>query len=104
MVIVGNHPQLRIPLLRVLCALCVEIPIPPPSSTSQEISRSAANSRRICTYTKPARNPFTIRTSKTRDLKPFRICTYEKNQVGDPLNSSFSQRQKRLYNIQVLRL
>ena len=48
----------------------------------------AAKSRRIRTYTKRARNPFTIRTSKTQHLKPFRICTYEKTR-GGPSRFSF---------------
>ena len=39
----------------------------------------------ICTYEKRACNSFRIRTSKTRDLKPFRIRTYEKTGEGDPL-------------------
>jgi hypothetical protein len=37
---------------------------------------------RIRTYAKPTRNPFTMSTSKTQDLKSFRIRTYEKNPGG----------------------
>ena len=37
---------------------------------------------RIRTYAKPARNPFTMNTSKTQDLKLFRMNTYEKRGVG----------------------
>ena len=47
-------------------------------------SSLATKSRRICTYVKSASNPFTIRTSKTQDLKSFRIRTYEKTGVGGP--------------------
>jgi hypothetical protein len=35
------------------------------------------------TYAKRTRNSFRIRTSKTQDLKPFRIRTYEKKPQGD---------------------
>ena len=52
-------------------------------------SSFTAKSRRIRTYLKTARNLFRIRTSKTKDLKPFRIRTYEKT-PGGPLDSSFS--------------
>ena len=38
----------------------------------------------IRTYGKHVRNPFGIRTSKTQDLKPFRIRTYEKTGEGVP--------------------
>jgi hypothetical protein len=40
--------------------------------------------RRIRTYEKRARNPFGIRTSKTQDLKPFRMNTYRKTGEGGP--------------------
>ena len=40
---------------------------------------------RICTSAKRTRNSLRIRTSKTQDLKPFRICTYEKTPGGAPL-------------------
>src|SRR3984957_8112278 len=43
-----------------------------------------ANSFRIRTYEKRARNSRKIRTSKTQDLKPFRICTYKKTGGGVP--------------------
>jgi len=44
----------------------------------------------IRTYQKRASNPFGIRTSKTRDLNSFRICTYKKTPrgVGAPLHRS----------------
>jgi hypothetical protein len=63
----------------------------------------ATKSRRIRTYTKRARNPFTIRTSKTQHLKPFRICTYEKTR-GGPQPVLFPLRPKQIGNIQVLPL
>jgi hypothetical protein len=44
-------------------------------------------SLRIRTYEKRARNPFGIRTSKTQDLKSFRIRTYEKTPGGSHLSS-----------------
>jgi hypothetical protein len=37
---------------------------------------------RICTYEKRARNPFRMRTSKTKDLKLFRMNTYRKRGRG----------------------
>jgi hypothetical protein len=37
---------------------------------------------RIRTYAKRARNPFTMNTSKTKHLKPFRMNTYEKTGEG----------------------
>jgi hypothetical protein len=39
---------------------------------------------RIRTYAKSARNPFTMNTSKTQDLKLFRMNTYEKRGEGVP--------------------
>jgi hypothetical protein len=45
-------------------------------------SPAATKSRGIRICEKCARNPFTIRTSKTQDLKPFRIRTYEKTRGG----------------------
>jgi hypothetical protein len=41
-----------------------------------------SNSFRIRTYEKHARNPFGIRTSKTKDLNSFRIRTYKKRGRG----------------------
>jgi len=64
-------------------------------------SSSSAKSSRIRTYAKRARNPFTIRTSKTQHLKPFRICTYEKT-PGGPQPVLFPLRPKQIRNIQVL--
>ena len=67
-------------------------------------SSLAAKSRRIRTYVKSASNPFTIRTSKTQDLKPFRIRTYEKTGEGGPSSVPFRLCPKQIRNIQVLRL
>jgi len=39
---------------------------------------------RIRTYERHTRNPFGIRTSKTQDLKLFRMNTYKKTWVGVP--------------------
>src|ERR1700688_1972450 len=44
----------------------------------------ATKSFTICTSAKSTPNPFRMRTSKTQDLKPFRICTYEKRGEGGP--------------------
>src|SRR5580704_12884175 len=52
--------------------------------SSPQFPRFAPNSFTICTSVKPARNPFRIRTSKTQDLKSFRIRTYEKKGEGPP--------------------
>jgi hypothetical protein len=65
-------------------------------------SSSSAKSRRICTCTKRARNPFTIRTSKTQHLKPFRMNTYRKTGGGG--SRLFPLRPKQIRNIQVLPL
>ncbi len=105
MVIVGNHAKATPPLLRNLCALCVKIPILPPSQPSQENASAPTKSRRIRTYEKRARNPFTICTSKTQDLKSFRIRTYKKTREGEgPSPPIFLRAQKQLRNIQVLPL
>jgi hypothetical protein len=66
-------------------------------------SSFSANSHKIRTYAKRARNLFTIRTSKTQHLKPFRICTYEKT-PGGPQRVLFPLRPKQIRNIQVLPL
>ena len=42
----------------------------------------------IRTYAKHTRNPFRIRTSKTLDLKSFRIRTYKKGGRGAPCFSA----------------
>jgi hypothetical protein len=55
----------------------------------------AAKSLRIRTYEIYVRNPFTIRTSKTQDLKPFRIRTYEKTGEGGPIKCSLSSASER---------
>jgi hypothetical protein len=47
-----------------------------------EASRRATIPCRIRTSAKPARNSRRIRTSKTQDLKPFRMNTYEKTGEG----------------------
>jgi|HubBroStandDraft_4_1064222.scaffolds.fasta_scaffold541839_1 hypothetical protein len=65
-------PSLR--LLRVLCALCVDLTI---RTRAPLAARLPIKSRRIRTYAKSTRIPCRIRTSKTQDLKPFRIRTYE---------------------------
>jgi hypothetical protein len=52
--------------------------------SSVSSSRLTPNSFRIRTYAKLTRNPIGIRTSKTQDLKPFRIRTYEKTPRGVP--------------------
>jgi hypothetical protein len=51
---------------------------------SPEASRSATISFRIRTSPKRACNSPRIRTSKTQDLKPFRISTYKKTGGGGP--------------------
>jgi hypothetical protein len=71
----GGTPQAKIPsrFFSILAARC---------------SSLAAKSRRIPTYEICARNPFRIRTSKTQDLKLFRIRTYEKTGEGGPIQCS----------------
>jgi glucose 1-dehydrogenase len=97
-----QNDQSTPPLLRELCVLCVKIPIPPFSSTSQKNSVIAPKSRRIRSYEKFARNPFRIRGFKTQDLKPFRIRSFRKTGVEAP-TCFFPQPKKWACNIQVLR-
>jgi hypothetical protein len=56
-------------------------PIPPLSSLQ---TQNAPNSFGIRTSEKHLHNPFRMNTSKTKDLKSFRIRTYEKKGEGDP--------------------
>jgi hypothetical protein len=51
---------------------------------------SSSNSFTIRTYPKPARNPFAMSTSKTKDLKSFRIRTYEKKGRGGPSHQALA--------------
>jgi hypothetical protein len=53
---------------------------PPPTFSPLLIAKS----RRIRTYANPTYNPFTMNTSKTKDLKSFRIRTYKKTGEGAP--------------------
>ena len=55
-----------------------------PFSQFTRQSAFATKHFRIRTYEKSARNPFGIRTSKTQDLKPFRMNTYKKTGEGVP--------------------
>jgi len=57
----------------------VKIHIQPRPALSPQLT---GKSRIICTYAKPARNSFTMNTSKTQDLKPFRMNTYRKRGEG----------------------
>jgi len=50
---------------------------------------------RIRTYEKHAPNPFRIRTSKTQDLKPFRMNTYEKRGRGPVIVKQITADQPR---------
>src|SRR5580704_11041625 len=50
---------------------------------------SHAKSFGIRTYEKHVRNPFRIRTSKTQDLKPFGMNTYEKTPGADPYRARY---------------
>jgi hypothetical protein len=45
-------------------------------------NRLSPNSRRIRTSAKHSPNPFGIRSIKTQDLKPFRMCSSKKTGVG----------------------
>ena len=54
--------------------------LPPVTSYQSRMTKSFI----IRTYAKHTRNPFRIRTSKTLDLKSFRIRTYEKKGGGIP--------------------
>src|SRR5579859_2194686 len=53
--------------------------LPPVTSHQSQVTISFI----IRTYEKCASNPFRIRTSKTQDLKPFRMNTYKKPPRGD---------------------
>ena len=66
------------------CKSPLEAPVlslPPVTSHQSQVTKSC----RIRTCTKRTRNSFRFRTSKTQDLKPFRIRTYEKPLRGVPL-------------------
>src|SRR5208282_2873638 len=66
------------PLLRELCVKTHIQPRPAPSL------QLAANSHRIRTYPKCARNSFTMNTSRTQHLKSFGMNTYKKKGEGAP--------------------
>jgi hypothetical protein len=75
----ANPAQLSRTSLRVLCVLCVKTHLQPRPALSLLFT---AKSRRIRTYEKRTRNPFRMNTSKTLDLKSFRIRTYKKTGGG----------------------
>jgi len=61
----------------------ISCPISPASSFATLLLPPTIPSR-MCTSPKRTRNSFRFRTSKTQDLKPFRIRTYEKTPGGAP--------------------
>ncbi len=77
--------------LTPLCVLCVSV-FSSPNLSPFNFKLSTFNcfspkSRRIRTYEKCARNSFRMNTSKTKDLKLFRINTYKKTGEGVPPGS-----------------
>jgi hypothetical protein len=71
------------------CALCVSaFNSPDPCLfnfrllTLNHLSPSPGNSFTIRTSAKPACNPCRMRSFKTQDLKPFRMCSSKKNRGG----------------------
>ena len=59
-------------------------------STSNRLFRSRPKSFTIRTSAKHTHNPCRMRSFKTQDLKPFRMCSSKKNGVGDGTLSSYS--------------
>jgi hypothetical protein len=61
-----------------------------PQGTTPKLGhpQNPANPFRIRTSAKYTNNSFGIRTSKIKDLKSFRIRTYEKTREGTPLQSA----------------
>jgi hypothetical protein len=74
--IVANPARLSFPPLCELCLFCLKNHHLQPRPVRSP--HFIAKSRRIRTYAKRARNPFTMNTSETQHLKSFRIRTYEK--------------------------
>jgi SAM-dependent methyltransferase len=73
------------------CKMCSRVSgedTSPERPTGVEGSQRDANPCKMCRSKKFARNPFRMRTSKTKDLKSFRIRTYEKNLYLSPSTSS----------------
>jgi hypothetical protein len=73
-----------------------DLPVASLSRVCRDHESPVTKSFAIRTYEKPARDPSRMRTSKTQDLKPFRMNTYEKTGGGCPPPSSqmpFSSRR-----------
>jgi hypothetical protein len=102
--IVANPAQLSLPALRALCVSGFS----PASLSRFNFKLSTLNcfspkSSRIRTYAKRARNPFTMNTSKTKDLKSFRMNTYEKKGRGvGVLFSKASQTSSRISDFRAI--
>jgi hypothetical protein len=79
--VVANPTQLPRPSLRVPCVLCVKTRLEPRPTLSLLFT---AKSRKIRTYENHAHKLFRMNTSKTLDLKSFRIRTYKKPGGGGP--------------------
>jgi hypothetical protein len=92
----GKHPGRGIPSFSATSAHCARpdligapnsirdfAPLAPDRRPiSHPEPRRAPNPCRIRTSVKFTRNPFTMCTSKTKDLKPFRMSTYKKTGRG----------------------
>jgi hypothetical protein len=78
--VAANLTQSPLLFLRELCALRVKIYLQPGPAHS---CHRAPKSRRICSSEKLGPNAFRMRSFKTQDLKPFRICSYKKTGQGE---------------------
>jgi hypothetical protein len=98
----SKHPGWGPALVNFLVAQISDLPVLPVTSHKSPVTASAlflppvtshqsrvTKSFTIRTSTKRARNSRRIRTSKTQDLKPFRIRTYRKTGEGGPLPLPF---------------
>ena len=56
---------------------------------------------RIRTYEKHAPNPFGMRSSKTKDLKLFRMCSYKKRGAGTPATRRDDRRRREVPPLRV---
>ena len=89
-----NHAVLPAPDRKSPVSALV-LSLPPLASHQSRVTKSfttlrlrAVSARRIRTFAKCTRNFFTMNTSKTEDLKLFRMNTYKKSGGGGPTSST----------------
>jgi hypothetical protein len=94
-----KHPGWGAAIVNFFVAQISDLPVLPVTSNKSPVTTSAlfpspvtshqsrvTKSFTIRTYERPAPNPFRIHTSKTQDLKPFRMNTYKKTGRGRSAN------------------